>query len=342
MTAPITHAPSAAYEIRLNEQAYGICKSAMGHADGWRIGVHSLTNGATVLDFGVHVDGGILAGQNLARICMSDRVKITPHPADYDIGPWPLIQVATDDPVHACMASQYAGWPVQKDEFFAMGSGPMRIKRGKEHVLQHLGVTDPSPHTVGVLECDKLPDESVCESIAAECKTSVQQLVLCVAPTRSIAGTVQVVARSVETSMHKLFELGFDLRSVVSGYGSAPLPPPIPDFVQGIGRTNDAILYGGHVTLWVRSQDDLLQKLGPKIPSFASKDFGLPFAQTFKKYNYDFYQVDPGLFSPAMITLVNLTSGNSFRFGGLRPCALFRRTCYAVPLAVSFAPGDYL
>ena len=305
--------------LLLNDQAFGICKSAIGHADAWRIGVHRYQNGATVLDFGVHALGGVLAGQNLARICMSDRVKITPHPADYSIGPWPLIQVATDDPVHACMASQYAGWPVTNEKFFAMGSGPMRIKRGKEHVLQHLSVVDTSLHTVGVLECDVLPDETVCEYVAAECNTSVQNVVLCVAPTRSIAGTVQVVARSVETSMHKLFELGFDLKNVVSGYGAAPLPPPAPDFVQGIGRTNDAILYGGHVTLWVHTDDSVLQEIGPKIPSLTSKDFGLPFAKTFKQYEYDFYKVDPGLFSPAMITLINLKTGRSFRFGGLRP-----------------------
>jgi methenyltetrahydromethanopterin cyclohydrolase len=278
---------------RLNEQAFGICKSAMGHAEAWGLQVHSYASGATVIDFGVHSRGGILAGQNLARICMSDRVKVTPHPPDYSLGPWPLLQVQTDDPVHACMASQYAGWPVSKDKFFAMGSGPMRVKRGKEPVLEHLKISDPG--------------------------SKVQDIVLCVAPTRSIAGTVQVVARSVETSMHKLYELGFDLRSVVSGYGSAPIPPPAIDFVQGIGRTNDAILYGGHVTLWVNSTDDQVQALGPQVPSIASRDFGAPFAKTFKKYDFDFYKVDPGLFSPAMITIVNLKTGRSFRYGGLRP-----------------------
>jgi methenyltetrahydromethanopterin cyclohydrolase len=304
---------------RLNEQAFGICKSAMGHAEAWGLQVHSYASGATVIDFGVHSRGGILAGQNLARICMSDRVKVTPHPPDYSLGPWPLLQVQTDDPVHACMASQYAGWPVSKDKFFAMGSGPMRVKRGKEPVLEHLKISDPGSKVVGVLECDAIPDESICQLIADECKASVQDIVLCVAPTRSIAGTVQVVARSVETSMHKLYELGFDLRSVVSGYGSAPIPPPAIDFVQGIGRTNDAILYGGHVTLWVNSTDDQVQALGPQVPSIASRDFGAPFAKTFKKYDFDFYKVDPGLFSPAMITIVNLKTGRSFRYGGLRP-----------------------
>jgi len=217
------------------------------------------------------------------------------------------------------MASQYAGWPVKKDKFFAMGSGPMRVKRGKEHVLQTLNVSDTSQSAVGVLECDSIPDASVAEMIATECGVSIEDTVICVAPTRSIAGTLQVVARSVETSMHKLFELGFDLNSVVSGSGTAPLPPPALDFVQGIGRTNDAILYGGHVTLWVNATDEQIHEIGPRVPSLASRDYGIPFAETFKKYEYDFYKVDPGLFSPAVITIVNLKSGHSFRYGSLRP-----------------------
>ena len=66
---------------------------------------------------------------------------------------------------------------------------------------------------------------------------------------------MQVVARSVETALHKLHEIGYDLHNVVSGFGAAPLPPVAADDLVGIGRTNDAILYGGEVTLWVKDDD---------------------------------------------------------------------------------------
>ena len=72
----------------------------------------------------------------------------------------------------------------------------------------------------------------------------------------SQAGTVQVVARSIETSLHKLFELGFDLARVESGWGFAPLPPVADSEIAGIGRTNDAILYGGCAVLWVRADNE--------------------------------------------------------------------------------------
>jgi methenyltetrahydromethanopterin cyclohydrolase len=165
--------------------------------------------------------------------------------------------------------------------------------------------------------------------VSEECGVEPEKLTLCVAPTRSIAGTIQVVARSVETSLHKLFELGFDLKKIISAHGSAPLPPPAPDFAEGIGRTNDAILYGGRVTLWVDSTDDVLAELGPKVPSGTSKDWGRPFAETFRDYKYDFYQVDPGLFSPAEITFHNLATGKTFRFGHLRPDVLARSFGYS-------------
>ncbi len=306
----------------LNDQAYALCQTAIEHAIPWKIKSHTDANGTLIIDFGVHTSGGLQAGLTLAQICMAGASRVSLEPADDRLFPAPRLQVYTDQPIDACMASQYAGWPISGEDFFAMGSGPMRAKRGREHVLQTLAIQDPSLHAVGVLECDRLPSLGVCAQIANEAGIAPDKLVLCIAPTRSLAGTIQVVARSIETSMHKLFELGFDLRSIVCAHGVAPIPPIAIDFAKGIGRTNDAILYGGHVTLWVESEDSLIETLGPQIPSNSSKDFGQPFATIFKRYNYDFYQVDPGLFSPAIVSLINLKSGNSWRFGEFRPDVL--------------------
>ena len=35
------------------------------------------------------------------------------------------------------------------------------------------------------------------------------------------------------------------LHNIVDGMATAPLPPPAPSFVVAMGRTNDAIIYGG-------------------------------------------------------------------------------------------------
>jgi len=227
------------------------------------------------------------------------------------------VYVRTDDAVKACLAAQYAGWPVQTDDFFAMGSGPMRMARGREEVLEHLKLTESPERIVGVLEADKLPTDATIELIAKECGVDRRAVCLAVAPTSSIAGSLQVVARSIETAMHKLHELKFDVTTIVSGTGHAPLPPPAKpgDMVAGIGRTNDAILYGATVTLWVDQDDDAIEAIVDQVPSSASADHGKPFAEIFKQYEYDFYKVDPMLFSPAIVTFHNLRTGRTWTRG---------------------------
>ena len=145
--------------------------------------------------------------------------------------------------------------------------------------------------------------------LAEACQVFPERLTLLVAPTASQAGGVQIVARSVETALHKLSEIGFDLARVESGFGVAPLPPVAADDLAAIGRTNDAILYGGEVTLWVRGDDGELETLGPRVPSDSSPDHGQPFRAIFERYERDFYRVDPHLFSPAAVTFVNLDTG---------------------------------
>ncbi|MEM7558698.1 MAG: methenyltetrahydromethanopterin cyclohydrolase [Planctomycetota bacterium] len=277
------------------------------------------SSGAKILDCGIQFPGGLAAGIAFAEVCLAAKAQVKMITGDDSvwIGPW--VQVQTDAPTEACMLGQYAGWPVQHDNFFAMGSGPMRIRRGKEELLTSLEAQDNDKLAVGTLECDKIPEQPVLEYMAAECDVELEDLHLAIAPTRSIAGCVQVVARSVETALHKLHELNFPLSAIQSAHGTAPLCPPIPDFAKGIGRTNDAILYGATVSLLVDADDEQVQQTGEKLPSCNSADFGRPFFEIFKQYEYDFYKIDPGLFSPARVLIMNLRSGKSWSFGGLRP-----------------------
>lgn len=308
--------------MRLNGATQQVIEYCIEHASRLRLVTQPMSCGTTIIDFGVKTQGGLEAGLLLSRICLADQASVSLAPADSNIWPTPLVQVWTDRPVIACMASQYAGWPVKYQKFFAMGSGPMRSCRGREHLLERLGLVEREAAAVGVLEADKLPDDKVCQYIAEECQVPTEKLTLCVAPTRSLAGTLQVVARSVETCLHKLFELDVDLSAIVAAHGSAPLPPSSRDFGIAIGRTNDAILYGGRVTLWIEEDSIDWNSIGPKIPSSASKDWGRPFAEVFRDYDYDFYKVDPGLFSPAQVLIHNLKTGTSHHFGTHRPDVL--------------------
>ena len=304
----------------LNQRAWQLCDAMAADAARLAIAVRTLDCGTRIIDGGVEATGSIEAGVRLAEVSAAGLATI--RVVDGEGGRDPFVAITTDQPVAACMAAQYAGWEIKGEGYFAMGSGPMRAAAGRETLFDVIGHRERPPVCVGVLESGRLPPDAVCVDIAAKCGVAPEQITLAVAPTASPAGTVQIVARSVETALHKLHELGFDLTRIVRGAGTAPLPPVAEDDPTAIGWTNDAILYGGQVALDVRGDDASLQRIGPQVPSDASPDHGRPFAEVFARYDRDFYRIDPALFSPAVIALRNLDTGHTFRYGRFEPDVL--------------------
>jgi methenyltetrahydromethanopterin cyclohydrolase len=303
----------------LNERAWQLADKMAADAYLLKIAVQTLGCGTRLIDCGAHAAGSIEAGRRLAEICMAGwgtvRIDVA-HSGEFSP---PKVLTTAAAPVAACMASQYAGWEVKGEGYFAMGSGPMRAAAGREALFDSIGHREQADRCVGVLEASKLPTDEVCQDLADKCGVAPGQLTLLVARTASLAGTVQIVARSVETALHKLHELDFDLSRIEYGIGSAPLPPLAADDFATLGRTNDAILYGGQAVLLVRGDDATLGEIGPRVPSGASPDFGRPFAEIFARYDHDFYRIDPMLFSPAVVEFYNVDTGNTFRFGRMAP-----------------------
>jgi len=303
-------------QLLLNSRAAGLLQTASSRAAVLRVSTAE-TAGAEVLDFGVSAEGGLEAGLLLARICLADLADVRLIPAAGAL-PLPQVWVQTDHPVAACLCSQYAGWKIQVDDYFAMGSGPMRALARTEELFTELPETEGGAAgfaaAVGVLEAGQMPNAAAIDSIRSQLPED-SRLHLAVARTASQAGNIQVVARSVETALHKLHSLHFPLDVLISGTGSAPLPPVAKHDLQGIGRTNDAILYGATVNLWVRCEDDLITATGPRVPSGSSAAHGQTFLSLFKAANHDFYAMDAALFSPAVVVFHNVRTGRSFQFG---------------------------
>lgn len=331
--------------LTLNERAHQLCNAMVADTDRLGIAIRTLACGTRLIDCGVEVAGSNEAGRRLAEVCLSGlgTVEIlaakgtgpflSPQtapenaPSKMDLSPFltlgcEFVRVATDHPIAACMASQYAGWEIKGDRYFAMGSGPMRAAAGREELFDKIGHREKADRCVGVLETSNLPPESVCIDLANKCGVAPDRLTLLVARTASPAGTVQIVARSAETAIHKLHELSFDLKRIERGWGVAPLPPVAVSDLAAIGLTNDAILYGGCVELTVRGDDASLEEIGPRVPSSASPDCGRPFAEIFARYDRDFYRIDPLLFSPAVIQLFNTDTGNTYCYGQSAPDVL--------------------
>ena len=310
--------------ISVNQRALCVVDSLLAHEAERRVAVHPVEGGGRYIDCGIKTRGGLITGTELARVCLGGAAQVTIVPGDLAGRATMLVQVITDHPVLDCLASQYAGWALSDGKFFAMGSGPMRAAAGTEAIYDVIGCREEATDIVGVLETRKPPTPAIVAKIAAACRVEPANVTLLAAPTASLAGGVQIVARSVETALHKLTELKFDLTRIISAHGTAPLPPIASSDLAAIGRTNDAILYGARVILAVTGDDPSLESIGPRVPSSSSRDYGEPFAAIFARYNNDFYAVDPHLFSPAEVVFQNVETGNVHRFGEINPEVLAR------------------
>ena len=289
-------------------------------ADALRVGVTRMEDGACVVDAGIDHRGGIEAGLLVARICMGGlgdaALRSSPTFPDW---PW-QVEVRTSQPVLACLGAQYAGWDLSFDtpeKFNALGSGPARALAVREPLFEEIGYRDHAGSACLVLETDRFPPPALAEKVSGDCGVAPERTTLVLTPTGSLAGAVQIAARVVEVALHKAHEIGFPLDAVVDGAGSAPLPPPVDDPLVAMGRTNDAILFGGQVRLFVSCEDGQAEDLARRLPSSSSKDYGKPFAEVFRDCGYDFFRIDPMLFSPARVAVTALGSGRTFRAGRL-------------------------
>jgi methenyltetrahydromethanopterin cyclohydrolase len=307
--------------ISVNARAAALVERLRSQAADLRIAVGTGELGETLIDAGSRCEGGIAAGLRLAEICMGGlgTVEIAASAATPNWS-WTLV-VRSSQPVIACLASQYAGWKLSDgagaDAFFALGSGPARALARKEPLFAEIPYRDEAGSAVLVLESSRPPPAAVVSKVAGDCGVSPERLSFLYAPTQSLAGSVQVVARVLEVALHKTHELKFPLDRIVDGLGAAPLAPPHPDFVAAMGRTNDAIIYGGRVHLFVNGPANDAQALAEQLPSRRSRDFGRPFAEIFASFNRDFYAIDPMLFAPAAVIVTALETGESFHAGAV-------------------------
>lgn len=312
-------------DLNMNERAWTRIEEAFTHAHELRVRVRELSSGARLLDAGIDAAGGYAAGKLLAELCMGGLGHVDYVPVSVGNQSWPGIQVWTDHPAEACMAGQYAGWAINPSGFFAMGSGPLRaIARVEKELFSALPYAEHSARGVLVLEGRQLPTDEVFRWIAGRAGIDPAAVALAIAPTASIAGGVQVVARVIETGLHKMHTLGFDLTLVETAIGTAPLPPTARNDARAIGRTNDAVLYGGQARYVVRASDDVLRDLAGQLPASASADYGQAFFEIFERYGRDFYKIDPRLFSPGEVWLTSASSGRTFHAGRIDEAVLRR------------------
>ena len=311
-------------ELSMNERAAALVDGLVADAGALGIEVRVLSSGARLVDCGAEARGGLQAGLGFAAACMGGLGRVDPVPVVVGDRTWPGVGVSVDEPAAACLASQYAGWKLEDGDFFAMASGPGRALARAEDLFEELAWHERADRAVLCLETGQEPPAEVVEKVAERCGVDASAVTFLIARTASVCGSVQISARVVETALHKLHELEVDPARVRQGWGCCPIAPVAKDDPAAIGRTNDAVLYGGTVHLSIEGADDEVAELARRLPSSASDAFGTPFGELLAAADGNFYDIDPMLFSPAAVTLTSTESGRAHHGGGLAPDVLER------------------
>ena len=315
-------------KINLNIAALELVQKLCSNTEKYNVAVEETESGATLIDAGINVDGGFFAGEIITEICLGGYGKAKVTPIQYGDIILPSVFVLTDHPALSTLASQFAGWQIKGDGFSAIASGPARALALKpKHLYEKLKYKEESNTAVLVLETEKEPPETVIKQIAEKCKVMPKNLFLIMFSTTSLAGAIQVSGRIVETGLHKLERLGLDPLIVKYAWGYAPIVPVHPSSSEAMGRTNDAILYGG-VANYILNFDDeqKLENIVKQAPSTASRmlqeakrlaEKNPRFLDVFKEAGFDFYKIDPNIFAPAIVAINNMKTGKTHRAGSL-------------------------
>ena len=283
----------------LNRTATEIADEAIDFAEELGIEAYDLENSGRVLDFGVEAPGGIEAGLLCTELQTAGLATVSTRMNDLAGAPMPQVELTSDRPALALLGAQKAGWELSVGAFEGLGSGPARALVGGEEVFERIGYRDSFDFAVLTTEADQLPDEQVVERIAEVAGVSPEGVLVCGFATGSPVGSVTVGSRAAELAMFRLAELGYDPLQVRSVSGDAPLAPISHDEGVAIGRTNDALVYGGRVHLVVEEGFEDFEE----VPSTAADDYGRPSADVFEEVGWEFADVPEGFFAPAQVTI---------------------------------------
>ena len=306
--------------VSVNLEAKKTVDLMIKNADELNLAVDVLSNGSTVIDAGVNVTGSFKAGELYTKVCLGGMADVgISIPGDLsEKFALPSVKIKPDFPAISTLGSQKAGWSVSVGDFFALGSGPARALALKPaETYEEIGYKDDADLAILTLEADQLPGTDVTEAIAADSNVSPENVYVLVAPTSSLVGSIQISGRVVENGTYKMLEfLHFDVNKVKHAAGIAPIAPVDPDGLKAMGKTNDAVLFGGRTYYYVKSEEgDDIKSMAEKLPSSASAGYGKPFFEVFKEAEFDFYKIDKGMFAPAEVVINDLRTGETFKAG---------------------------
>ncbi len=304
----------------MNIEAKKIADKMVKDSEKLKIIPSTLSNGTSLIDCGVNAKGSIKGGELYTHVCLGGICDVgISIPGDLsDVMAMPAVKVKTDFPALTTLGSQQARWGIQVDGYKAMASGPALVhKYSGDKIYEITGYTEESDIAVIALETDTLPDEKIADYIAAECNIKPENLTILVAPTSSLIGSIQISGRALETGIYKMYEMmDFDVTKITYAAGITPITPVDPDTEKAMGKTNDAIIFGGRAYYYIEPDEgEDLEELAANLPSSTSDGYGKGFLEIYKEAGNDFYKIPKDLFAPAQIIVNDMVSGKMYHTG---------------------------
>jgi methenyltetrahydromethanopterin cyclohydrolase len=294
----------------LNRMALELVDEAIEFADELNITISELDTESTIIDFGIHTDGGLEAGLLLCEIQTAGLATVQTRMDEVAGVPLPFVEFSTDQPALSVLCSQKAGWELGTKGFEGLGSGPARALVAEEEEFVRVGYQDTFDFAVLAVESEELPTEAAARQVAELTDVNPGAVFLPAFSTASLVGSVNMAARAAELAVFRLSELGYDPLDIVSTSASAPVSPVAGSEEAAIGRTNDALAYGGRAHVVVREEFDRFSE----VTSTASEEYGRPFVDIFEGADWDLYKVPESIFAPAEVT-IDVLGGETYHYG---------------------------
>jgi len=307
--------------ISVNREAMKTVRVILDEADALGVIAETLPNGATVIDMGLRAKAGWRAAKLYTLVTIGGLGEVTYEPFEVGGRMLSAVRVMIDHPIEACVASQIAGWRLEspRKEHAAILAGPGRAlnKTSLDHYFEWTDYRDDHHESVVAIQASEPVSTEMAGMIASSCGVDAANLCILIAPNRSLVCAVQVAARIVEQTLHRLAEEGMDLRCLRYAYGLGVIPPLVDDDMLSMGRINDSLLYGGISNIAVESTDELCEGIAPKVVASACAAYGRPFIEIYEDAGRDFYEIPIELHSPAEVHINNLSTGRTFSAGAI-------------------------
>ena len=308
--------------VSVNKLAMKIVRKIIKEKETLHVGVTTLENGSTVIDMGVNYTGGYQAAKHLAEVTLGGLGYLQYGNFDLDGIELPQAEIYVDSPVIACLSCQLSGWPLPElktDNIVPLISGPIRTIVKEDKFAKAFPYEDRSDEVAAALQGGLLPDVRLTDYLASKSGVTPDKVYVLSAATGSLAGMVNVVARTLETSLWRLHELGFNPEKVISAWGKAPIPPIAKDEYTSMIRSNTYVYYGGSVGLTVDCDDreitDILTRI--TLSPETTEQYGIPFGKLLAEANGNIFEMTKFVHSVTKVIFYNVRSGNIFTYGNI-------------------------